>query len=87
MINDFLNKKNVSLVGTTFWGRTHYSYSVYLDYDEGPHLLVGYPASGPHNYIHAKADTVGKPQLPDTNLGPATPPPSSSFSRPPLVDI
>jgi len=24
----------------------HYSYSVYLDYDERPHLQVGYPSPG-----------------------------------------
>lgn len=30
-----------------FLGGNHYLYAVYLDYDERPHLLVGYPSTGP----------------------------------------
>jgi len=30
-----------------FLGENHYSYSVYLDYEERPHLYVDYPASEP----------------------------------------
>jgi len=35
-----------------FFLGTHYSYSMYLDYDERLHLLVGYLASGPVSAPH-----------------------------------
>jgi len=66
----------------------HYSYSVYLDYDERPHLLVGYPTPGlvpapipPSSYVQKRSTTASGALLPSTTLGPALPPPTSYLSH------